>query len=103
MSTTYMSLSQALDNHTQWILYMYNISQYVRYQNFLTPNYWYLYRPAKIPYQLGPNIKYRTAVISSLGFYFEKKMNAEVERLLQVNRHDVGMHHLSLYLGGTIP
>ncbi len=52
------------------------------------------------------NVKYWTAVTASLGFYFEKKIHAEllwrwswltllfneVERLSPVNWHDVGMH-----------
>ncbi len=59
------------------------------------------------------NIKYQTAVMAPLDFYFEKKMHAElpwwqrhcalpfekVERLSQVIWHDVGMHTVLSYTG----
>ncbi len=52
------------------------------------------------------NIKYQAAVTAFSGFYFEKRLHAELlwqrrqrvllsdesERFLQVNWHDVGMH-----------
>ncbi len=39
LPSLHIFVKQVSDNHIQPILYMYNISQYIGYRNFLAPQY----------------------------------------------------------------
>ncbi len=66
-----MSLSKVLDNYIRPVLYMYNISWYISFQNFRPLNYWYRHLPQK-PVSVGPlselMVRNIFAFSQSLGF-----------------------------------